>query len=177
MVKSATKSKPAKPLTLIFALLQEMRALRLQVISSSSTRFFHCQSSRLQNRVLAGRQANSAVSGRILISMRTRNHLCAFVLGIAAVFATPLLLSQQGSQPASQPQSSSSQTAKQDLKTAGRQSKSAVKNAGHSVKKGSKSAYHSTKKGTSKAWNKTKNTTKGAVDGGKAGAKQPDQSH
>lgn len=57
----------------------------------------------------------------------------------------------------------------------GHDSKNAAKDTGRGVKKGTKEAYHSTKRGTRKTWNKTKNTTKGAVQGGKDGAKQPDE--
>jgi hypothetical protein len=67
-----------------------------------------------------------------------------------------------------------SQTASQDVKSAGQDTKNAAKDAGNGVRKGTKKAAHATKKGTKKAYNKTKNTTTGAVDGAKAGAKQPD---
>ncbi len=65
--------------------------------------------------------------------------------------------------------------AKQDMKNAGHESKDAAKDTGSGVKKGTKKAYHSTKHGTKKAWHKTKNTTTGAVNGGKEGAKQPQE--
>jgi hypothetical protein len=64
-------------------------------------------------------------------------------------------------------------TAKQDMKNAGTDTKNAAKSAGSGVKKGTKKTYDKTKAGTKKAATKTKNTTKGAVDGAKAGAKQP----
>lgn len=104
--------------------------------------------------------------------MKTMTSLPTFALGTfltvgaTALFAVPLPQS-----------SSSSQSAKQNMQTAGHQTKSAAQHAGRSVKQGTRSAYHSTKRGTKKAWNKTRNTTKGAVDGGKAGARQPSDPH
>lgn len=112
---------------------------------------------------MAGQRANSASRQRILISMRTPSHVSAFILGLTMTLGAPLAFSQ-----------STSDSAKQDMKSAGEHSKSAAKDTGRGVKKGTEHAYHSTKRGTKKAWNKTRNTTKGAVDGGKAGAKQPD---
>jgi len=63
--------------------------------------------------------------------------------------------------------------AKQDMKSAGKKTVGAAKDAGRGIKKGTKHAYRSTKHGTEKAARKTKNTAKGAVNGGKAGAKKP----
>ena len=95
--------------------------------------------------------------------MRTPSHLSVLILGLTMTIGAPLAFSQ-----------STSDSAKQDMRSAGEQTKGAAKDTGRGVKKGTEKAYHSTKKGTKKAWNKTRNTTKGAVDGGKAGAKQPD---
>jgi hypothetical protein len=64
-------------------------------------------------------------------------------------------------------------TAKQDMKNAGQNTKDAAKDTGNGVKKGTKKSVHATKRGTKKAYHKTKNTTQGAVDGAKAGAKDP----
>jgi hypothetical protein len=70
-------------------------------------------------------------------------------------------------------QNDQSNSAKQDMKDAGHDTKAGAKDAGKGVKKGTKSTYHAGKKDTTKAWHKTKNTTKGAVKGGKEGAKDP----
>jgi hypothetical protein len=89
---------------------------------------------------------------------------------ITALFGAALMIAPAYAMPRAQ----SGQTASQDMKNAGQDTKDAAKDTGNGVKKGTKKAAHSTKKGTKKAWNKTKDTTTGAVDGAKAGAKQPD---
>ncbi len=114
--------------------------------------------------------ANSLRPSRIPTRMNTKLTMPAILTGILLAFA-PL---SAWSRPAQQ--SNSNTTAKQDMKDAGHDSKNAAKDAGRGVKKGTKKTYHATKRGTQKAWNKTRNTTKGAVKGGKAGAKQPDES-
>jgi hypothetical protein len=63
--------------------------------------------------------------------------------------------------------------AKQDMRDAGHETKNAARDAGHGIKQGTKKAYHKTKHGTQKAWHKTKSTTRGAVEGAKEGAHQP----
>jgi len=109
--------------------------------------------------------------------MRTKWQLSAFFLGAVLVFG-PALGSSQPSSP------SQDSGAKQDMKDAGHETKSAAKDTGHAINQGTdkayhstkhqtKKAYHSTKRGTEKAWDKTENTTKGAVNGGKEGARQP----
>ena len=75
---------------------------------------------------------------------------------------------------AARAQNDQSSSPKQDMKDAGHDTKAGAKDAGKGVKKGTKSTYHAGKKDTTKAWHKTKNTTKGAVKGGKDGAKQPE---
>jgi hypothetical protein len=118
----------------------------------------------------------------ILLYMKTNLQLSAlvpFFLGAVLVCAP----ASGFSQPSNPSQDSG---AKQDMKDAGHETKSAAKDTGHAVNQGTekayhstkrntKKAYHSTKRGTEKAWDKTENTTKGAVNGGKEGAKQPDK--
>ncbi len=58
--------------------------------------------------------------------------------------------------------------AKQDLKSAEKGTKKAAKTTSKGVQKGTAKVYH----GTKKVFHKTKTTTKGAVEGGKEGAKQ-----
>lgn len=143
-------------------------AVVLQLVPSvvvlAATRFVNVKS-RLQKGMMACRRANSPLKSRISIRMIIRTRISTFVLGLTMALGAPLAFGQQ---------TSSSDTAKQDMRSAGQQTKGAAKDAGRGVKKGTKKTYHSTKKGTQKAWNKTRNTTKGAVDGGKAGAKRPD---
>jgi Ni/Co efflux regulator RcnB len=98
--------------------------------------------------------------------MTTRRKLSALILGAALVCAPALGWSQQSTP-------SQDSGAKQDMKDAGHESKNAVKDAGHGVKQGTKKAYHSTKRGTKKGWRKTKSTTRGAVNGAKEGAREP----
>jgi hypothetical protein len=114
--------------------------------------------------------------------MKTAATLSAVVLGafLATVPAYGRMASpanHPGEGNSAQPQQNNPDTdhngAKQDMKKAGHQSKDAAKDAGHGVKQGTKHAYHSTKRGVKKGASKTKNTTKGAVNGGKAGAKEP----
>lgn len=64
--------------------------------------------------------------------------------------------------------------AKQDMKDAGHETKDAAKDTGHAIDHGTKKAYHKTKRGTKKAWHKTEDTSRGAVNGAKEGAKQPE---
>jgi hypothetical protein len=58
--------------------------------------------------------------------------------------------------------------AKQDAKAVGQGTKKVATKTGNGVKKGTQKTVHATKK----VFHKTKTTTKGAVDGGKEGAKQ-----
>ena len=116
----------------------------------------------------------------ILLYMKTSFQLSAlvpFFLGTALVCA-PASGFSQPSNP------SQDNGAKQDMKDAGHETKDAAKDTGravdrgtekayHSTKQHTKKTYHSTKRGTEKAWDKTENTTKGAVNGGKEGARQP----
>ena len=62
--------------------------------------------------------------------------------------------------------------AKQDAQVAGKDTKKVAVKTGNGVKKGTDKAVNATKNGTRKVFHKTKTTTKGAVDGGKDGAKQ-----
>jgi hypothetical protein len=62
--------------------------------------------------------------------------------------------------------------AKQDARAAGKDTKKVAVKTGNGVKKGTGKALSATKNGTRKVFHKTKTTTKGAVDGGKDGAKQ-----
>jgi hypothetical protein len=96
--------------------------------------------------------------------MKRNSQWITAMLG-AALLLAPGFVTAQNDQGAS---------AKQDMKDAGHDTKAGAKDAGKGVKKGTKSTYHAGKKDTTKAWHKTKNTTKGAVDGGKQGAKQPE---
>ena len=109
--------------------------------------------------------------------MRTKWQLPALFLGASLVCGPALGWSQQSAP-------SQDSGAKQDMKDAGHETKSAAKDTGHAINQGTdkayhstkhqtKKAYHSTKRGTEKAWDKTENTTKGAVNGGKEGARQP----
>ncbi|HEV2484157.1 MAG TPA: hypothetical protein VGT08_01385 [Terracidiphilus sp.] len=111
--------------------------------------------------------------------MKTTHQLSALLIGAALVCLPALGFSQQST-------SSNHSGVKQDVKEAGHDTKDAAKDTGHAVKKGTektydatksgtKKVYHSTKKGTEKVWDKTKHTTKGALNGGKEGAKQPDK--
>lgn len=104
-------------------------------------------------------ERNSFAAVRITTSMKIKNPW------ITALLSAALTLLPVGAL---------AQSASQDMHNAGENSKAAAKDTGRGVKKGTKKSAHATKKGTKKAWNKTKNTTSGAVNGGKAGAKQPD---
>jgi hypothetical protein len=106
---------------------------------------------------------NSYGLGAIPFFMRKGMRWMAGVLGAALILAPGCVGVQ----------AQSDNSAKQDMKNAGHDTKQGAKDAGNGVKKGTKSAYHSTKKGTEKAYHKTKSTTKGAVQGGKEGAKEP----
>jgi hypothetical protein len=98
--------------------------------------------------------------------MTTNRQFAALFLGAALVCGPALGWSQ--------PSSSHDSGAKQDMKDAGHETKEAAKDTGRGVKQGTKKAYHKTKRGTKKAWHKTADTTKGAVNGGKEGAKTPE---
>ena len=111
-----------------------------------------------------GSAANPAPANGISLSMMTKQHLSAMILSAALSCMPVIALSQQ---------STTDSGAKQDMKNAGHETSNAAKDAGNGTKQGTKKAYHSTKRGTKKAWHKTTSTTKGAVDGGKEGAKQP----
>lgn len=91
-----------------------------------------------------------------------------FVLTAALVCGPALVFGQQNHDNNGQ-----DQTAGQEMHNAGHDTANAARNAGRATKKGTKKAYRKTKKGTKKVWNKTKNTTRGAVQGGKEGAHQP----
>jgi len=101
--------------------------------------------------------------------MSTNRSFATYLLGAALVFGTAPAWTQ------STPDTASNQDSgvKQDLKSAGHDTKDAAKDTGHAVKQGTKKSYHATKKGAKKVWSKTKNTTKGAAEGAKDGAKQP----
>jgi hypothetical protein len=98
--------------------------------------------------------------------MRIKSQMSAFLLAGALACAPGLALSQPFN-PTQDP------GPKQDMKDAGHDTKNATKDAAHDTKQGTKKAYHSTKRGTKKAWHKTKNTVKGADEGAKEGAHQP----
>jgi Ni/Co efflux regulator RcnB len=98
--------------------------------------------------------------------MKTKSQLSALLLATALVCAPALTFSQ--------PSAAQDTGAKQDMKNAGHETKDAAKDTGSGVKRGTKKAYHATKHGTKKAWHKTRDTTRGAVNGGKEGAKQPE---
>lgn len=93
--------------------------------------------------------------------MKTKWQIPAILLGALLASGPALSWSQQDS------------GAKQDMKDAGHETKNAAKDVGHATKKGTKKAYHATKNGTKKVWHKTKNTVKGAGEGAKEGAQQP----
>jgi hypothetical protein len=99
--------------------------------------------------------------------MTTKRQFAALFLGAALVCGPALGWSLQ-------PNPSQDSGAKQDMKDAGHETKEAAKDTGRGVKQGTKKAYHKTKRGTKKAWHKTADTTKGAVNGGKEGAKTPE---
>jgi hypothetical protein len=109
-------------------------------------------------------EANPAGRNRIHLFMNMTRNFSAFILAASLLGAPVAALGQQ---------TSTDSGAKQDMKNAGTDTKNATKDAANGTKQGTKKAYHSTKRGTKKAYNKTKSTTTGAVDGAKAGAKQP----
>lgn len=92
--------------------------------------------------------------------MKTYGKFAALLLAATMACAPALAVGQENS-------------GKQDMKDAGHESANAARDAGHGVKHGTKKAYHSTKRGAKKAGRKTKNTTKGAVNGGREGAHEP----
>jgi len=95
-----------------------------------------------------------------------KSKLSAFLLAGALAFAPGLALGQPLN-PTQDP------GPKQDMKDAAHDTKNAAKDAAHDTKQETKKAYRSTKRGTKKAWHKTKNTVKGAAEGAKEGAHQP----
>jgi hypothetical protein len=106
----------------------------------------------------------------ILMGMSRKRQWATF--GFSAFFGAALMLTP-GAFASPAPQNDQGTSAKQDMKDAGHDTKQGAKDAGHGIKKGTKKSYHATKRGTKKAWHKTKNTTRGAVNGGKEGAKEP----
>ena len=110
--------------------------------------------------------ANSRRDRRIPLCMTLKLRISTLLA--AALLCGPVVGWSLQSQP-SPPQP----TAKQDMKNAGHDTKNAAKSTARGVKKGTKKAYHSTKRGTKKAYGKTKSTVKGAADGAKEGARQP----
>jgi hypothetical protein len=113
-------------------------------------------------------QTNPGVPLRIHPIMKINRPLASLLFAVALAAGPVAALSQQTST-----DSGAKPGAKQDMKNAGHEASNAAKDAGNGTKQGTKKAYHSTKRGTKKAWHKTTSTTKGAVDGGKEGAKQP----
>ena len=97
--------------------------------------------------------------------MTTKRQLSALFLGAALLcvpaFGQPLSPSQDDG-------------AKRDMKDAGHESRDAVQDTGRGIDHGTKKVYHKTKHGAKKAWHKTADTTKGAVNGGKEGARRPE---
>ena len=100
--------------------------------------------------------------------MTMKRHIPAILLAAALSCGPALLSAQQTDNDTARHDSAS-----QDMHNAGQDTKNATHDAAQGTKKGTQKAYHKTKRGTQKAYNKTKNTTKGAVEGGKEGAKQP----
>jgi hypothetical protein len=98
----------------------------------------------------------------MLLSMRVRKLLPVLFLGAALLPG----LAPGWSQPLGDESG-----AKQDAKAAGKNTKKAAVKTGRGVKKGTGKAYNATKKGAKKVFHKTKSTTKGAVDGGRDGAR------
>jgi hypothetical protein len=94
--------------------------------------------------------------------MKKSIEICAVMLGAVLMCGPAFAMTQQ-----------TDSGAKQDMKAAGHESKAAAKDAAHGAKQGTKKAYHKTKRGTKKAYHKTKSTVKGAAEGAKEGAKQP----
>lgn len=92
---------------------------------------------------------------------------------VTTLFGAALMLSPAFT--VARAQSDQGTSARQDMKDAGSDTKAGAKDAGKGVEKGTEKSWHATKKGTGKAYHKTKNTTKGAVNGGKEGAKEPPQ--
>jgi hypothetical protein len=101
--------------------------------------------------------------------MKIRRQLSAFLIG-AALALTPAFAA--GPDDNTSQQGAGQSGVKQDVQTAGKDTKNAAQDAGHGVANGSKKAYNATARVSKKVWTKTKNATKGAVDGGKDGAKQ-----
>ena len=99
--------------------------------------------------------------------MKTASTSSAFILGVLLASASAYGRPSQQNNPDTHHNS-----ATQNIKDAGHHSKEAAKDAGHGVKQGTEHAYHSSKR-EAKGVTKTSNTAKGAINGGKAGAKQP----
>jgi hypothetical protein len=105
----------------------------------------------------------------MLLSMKIRRQFPAFLLA-AALALTPAFAA--GLDDDTNQQGAGQSGVKQDVKTAGKDTKSAAQDAVHDVANGSKKAYNATVRVSKKVWTKTENAAKGAVDGGKDGAKQ-----
>jgi hypothetical protein len=106
--------------------------------------------------------AHFKVGGGITTDMKKNIQMCAVMLGVVLMCGSAFAMSQQ-----------TDSGAKQDMKAAGHETKAAAKDAAHGTKQGTKKVYHKTKQGTKKAYHKTKSTVKGAAEGAKEGAKQP----
>src|SRR6185437_16240389 len=102
------------------------------------------------------------VEGGIPTGMKKNLQMCTMLLGAVLMCGPAFAISQQ-----------SDSGAKQDMKNAGHETKAAAKDAAHGTKQGTKKAYHKTKHATKKAYHKTKSTVKGAAEGAKEGAKEP----
>lgn len=98
--------------------------------------------------------------------MKTRTYISALVLGAALTCAPAIGFGQQ-------PYPGEDHTAKQDMKNAGHEAKDAAKDTGRGIKHGTKKAYHSTKRHTKHAAHRTGNAVKGAYNGAKDGAQNP----
>ncbi len=110
--------------------------------------------------------ANSPQQTRIFSYMKMKSQVSAIVLGAALACVPAFAWSQQ-------PYPGEDHTAKQDMKNAGHETKEAARDAGHGVKHGTSKAYHSTKRHTKHAAHRTGNAVKGAYEGAKEGAHNP----
>ena len=98
--------------------------------------------------------------------MTTRWQISALVLG-AALACTPALGWTQ------QPYPGEDHRAKQDARDAGHEARDAARDTGRAVKHGTQKAAHSTKRHTKHAVHKTGNAARGAVNGAREGAHEP----
>jgi hypothetical protein len=112
-------------------------------------------------------QTNSPAANGISRYMRKNIYWTTLLLGTALVCSPAMGWSQQP-YPGQE-----DHTAKQDAKRAGHEAKDSVKDTGRAVKHGTKKAYRSTKYHGKRAAHRTKNATRGAVDGAKEGARNP----